>query len=167
VLDSIASLAGVGEIASAAHERTDGSGYPKGRSSRSLSPAARLLAAADVAFAMSEDRPHRPALARKAVAKELASEANLGRLDSRAVDAVLAALGVPDRVSRTGERGLSERELDVSRLLARGRSDKEIGAVLCISPRTVQVHVGRILVKLGVRSRAGAAVWLIEHDLAD
>jgi HD-GYP domain-containing protein (c-di-GMP phosphodiesterase class II) len=167
VLDSIPSLSGVGEIASAAHERIDGSGYPRGRSGRTLSPAARLLAVADVASAMSEDRAHRPAFSRKAVVRELASEASLGRLDARAADAVLAALGVPDRVSRLGDHGLSERELEVSRLLARGKSDKEIGADLSISPRTVQVHVGRILDKLGVRSRAGAAVWLIEHDLAD
>jgi len=54
----------------------------------------------------------------------------------------------------------------LSRLLARGKSNKEIGAQLHISPRTVQVHVGRIFEKLGVRSRAGAAIWLIEHDLA-
>jgi DNA-binding NarL/FixJ family response regulator len=62
--------------------------------------------------------------------------------------------------------GLSERELEVSRLLARGKSDKEIGVQLHISPRTVQIHVARIFDKLGVRSRAGAAIWLIEHDLA-
>jgi DNA-binding NarL/FixJ family response regulator len=54
----------------------------------------------------------------------------------------------------------------VSQLLAQGRSDKEIAAKLHISPRTVQVHVSRILEKLGVRTRARAAVWLIEHDLA-
>ena len=63
-------------------------------------------------------------------------------------------------------QGLSERELEVSRLLARGKSDKEIGASLHISSRTVQVHVARILGKLGVRNRAGAAIWLIEHELA-
>ena len=54
----------------------------------------------------------------------------------------------------------------MSRLLARGKSNKEIGADLHISPRTVQIHVARIFDKLGVRSRAGAAIWLIEHDLA-
>ena len=59
----------------------------------------------------------------------------------------------------------AQRELEVSRLLALGKSDREIGAILHISPRTVQVHVARILEKLGVRNRAGAAVWFVEHDV--
>jgi DNA-binding NarL/FixJ family response regulator len=125
-----------------------------------------VLAAADMAFAMSEDRPHRPALNGQTIAKELVAEANARRLDARAVDAVLASLGLPGATASTHAHGLSERELDVSRLLARGKSNKEIAAQLSISPRTVQVHVARIFEKLGVRSRAGAAIWLIEHDLA-
>jgi DNA-binding NarL/FixJ family response regulator len=60
---------------------------------------------------------------------------------------------------------LSERELEVSRLLALGKTNKEIGMVLGISPRTVQIHVAHIFDKLGVHSRACAAVWLVEHDL--
>jgi DNA-binding NarL/FixJ family response regulator len=127
---------------------------------------ARVLAAADMAFAMSEDRPHRPALSSDNMTRELVAEAAAGRLDARAVDAVLASLGVPERAEQTPSYGLSERELEVSRLLARGKSNKEIGAQLHISARTVQVHVARIFDKLGVRSRAGAAIWLVEHNLA-
>lgn len=166
VLGPIEALADVAEVASAVHERMDGSGYPQRRSARALSSGARVLAAAHVAFAMSEERPYRPALSSDAIARELVAEAALGRLDARAVDAVLASLGLPDRAAPASLHGLSERELEVSKLLVRGKSDKEIGALLKISPRTVQVHVGRILDKLGVRSRAGAAIWLIEHDLA-
>ena len=81
-------------------------------------------------------------------------------------EAKITVLGVPDRADPATSYGLSERELDVSRLLTHGKSNKEIGAVLHISPRTVQVHVARIFDKLGVRSRAGAAIWLIEHGLA-
>jgi len=166
VLGPIEPLAQVADIAAAAHERLDASGYPQRRTAQSQSSAARVLAAADMAFAMSEDRPHRPALAPEIIARELVAEAAAGRLDAKAVDAVLASLGLPDRAAPADSHGLSERELDVSRLLARGKSNKEIGAQLHISPRTVQVHVGRIFEKLGVRSRAGAAIWLIEHDLA-
>ena len=165
VLGPIEPLAQVADIAAAAHERLDASGYPQRRTSRSLSSAARVLAAADMAFAMSEDRPHRPALGPEIIARELVAEAAAGCLDAKAVDAVLASLGLPNRVAPPDSHGLSERELEVSRLLARGKSNKEIGAELHISPRTVQVHVGRIFEKLGVRSRAGAAIWLIEHDL--
>jgi HD-GYP domain-containing protein (c-di-GMP phosphodiesterase class II)/DNA-binding CsgD family transcriptional regulator len=166
ILGPIEALAAMADIATAAHERLDGSGYPQHRKAQSLSLPARVLAAADVAFAMSEDRPHRPALTSAAVARELAAEVTAGRLDARAVDAVLAVLGLPNRAEPAATYGLSERELEVSRLLARGKSNKEIGAVLHISPRTVQIHVARIFDKLGVRSRAGAAIWLIEHDLA-
>jgi HD-GYP domain-containing protein (c-di-GMP phosphodiesterase class II)/DNA-binding CsgD family transcriptional regulator len=166
ILGPIEALAPVAEIATAAHERLDGSGYPQHRTAQALSLPARVLAAADMAFAMSEDRPHRRALAPDAIARELVAETGAGKLDARAVDAVLASLGLPDRAAPPASYGLSERELEVSRLLARGKSNKEIGAQLHISPRTVQIHVARIFDKLGVRSRAGAAIWLIEHALA-
>ncbi|MBA3415373.1 MAG: helix-turn-helix transcriptional regulator, partial [Chloroflexia bacterium] len=52
---------------------------------------------------------------------------------------------------------LSPRELDVVRLLAAGRTDREIGAALFISTRTVEGHVAHILEKLGVRTRTAAA----------
>jgi HD-GYP domain-containing protein (c-di-GMP phosphodiesterase class II) len=166
VLGPIDTLGEIADVAVAAHERMDGSGYPQRRSARSLSPAARVLAAAHSAFAMSEERPHRRALTSDAIARELLADATAGRLEARAVDAVLASLGLRERASPRSLHGLSEREFEVSQLLAQGRSDKEIAAKLHISPRTVQVHVSRILEKLGVRTRARAAVWLIEHDLA-
>lgn len=166
ILGPVEALAHVGDVAAAAHERIDASGYPLGRTAPSLAIAARVLAAADMAFAMSEDRPHRRALDNSTIARELIAETKARRLDARAVDAVLASLGLPDRASPVHAQGLSDRELEVSRLLARGKSNKEIAAQLDISPRTVQVHVARIFEKLGVRSRAGAAIWLIEHDLA-
>ena len=168
VLGPIEPLARAADIATAAHERLDGSGYPQRRTAPSLSTAAQVLAAADMAFAMSEDRPHRSALAPASIARELVAQATAKRLDAKAVDAVLASLGLPNRARAPSpaSHGLSQRELEVSRLLARGMSNKEIGAKLYISPRTVQVHVARIFDKLGVRSRAGAAIWLIEHHLA-
>jgi len=165
-LAPLEALAHVADIAAAAHERMDGSGYPHRRSARSLSPAARVLSAAHTAFAMSEDRPHRPALSPEAIARELVQDVASGRLDAKAVDAVLSSLGLPHRVVRSNRNGLSGRELEVSQLLALGKSDREIGAALHISPRTVQVHVANILDKLGVRNRAGAAVWFVEHDVA-
>jgi DNA-binding CsgD family transcriptional regulator len=63
----------------------------------------------------------------------------------------------PDRVERPA--GLTERELEVLRLVARRRTDKEIAEELYISYRTAQTHVGHILAKLGVADRleAGAA----------
>jgi DNA-binding NarL/FixJ family response regulator len=56
-----------------------------------------------------------------------------------------------------GPGGMSEREVEVLRLVADGLTDREIGTALGISPRTVGRHVGNVLSKLGVRNRAEAA----------
>jgi HD-GYP domain-containing protein (c-di-GMP phosphodiesterase class II) len=166
VLSPIPALATVTSVAVAAHERTDGSGY-RTRAGRSLSISARLLAVADVAHAMGEERPHRPALDSAAIARELVGEAREGRFDAKAVDAVLASLGVETRTAPRSLNGLSEREVDVSRLLARGKTNKEIADLLGISVRTVHNHVAHIFDKLGVHSRSGAAIWLMDHDFVN
>ena len=54
---------------------------------------------------------------------------------------------------------LSERELDVLKLAAKGISNKDIAEQLCLSPRTVQVHLGHIFNKLGVASRTEAVLY--------
>jgi HD-GYP domain-containing protein (c-di-GMP phosphodiesterase class II) len=165
VLSPTSVLGPVAEIAAAAHERLDGSGYPQTRVGRSLLPAARILAAADIAFAMSEPRPYREPLPPDAIATELAVEVSAGRLDATVVDAVLASLGVKPRVPLRKAHNLSDRELDVSRLIARGKMNKEIADILGISLRTVQNHVAHIFDKLGVHSRSGVAVWMVESDI--
>jgi len=66
-----------------------------------------------------------------------------------------------------GERpgGLTERELEVLRLVAKGLSNKEIAQALSVSVRTASFHVGNILEKLGVASRVKAAVWAKENGI--
>jgi DNA-binding NarL/FixJ family response regulator len=61
--------------------------------------------------------------------------------------------------------GLSGRELEVLRLLARGKTNREIAAVLVISEHTVARHVQNIYAKLSVASRAAATAFAFEHDL--
>jgi len=55
---------------------------------------------------------------------------------------------------------LTPRELQVARLVAGGRSNKEVAAQLVISQRTAEGHVERILTKLGFTSRAQVAAWI-------
>ena len=64
------------------------------------------------------------------------------------------------------DHGLTPREREVLRLLAQGRSDRAIAEALFISPHTATTHVKRLLRKLGVDSRAGAAAFAVRHGLA-
>jgi DNA-binding NarL/FixJ family response regulator len=95
----------------------------------------------------------------------LRQEATEGRLDASAVDAVLAAAGHRWRDRTSWPRGLSDREVEVLRWVARGYTNKQIARQLSISPRTVQHHVVHVYAKIGVSSRAGAALFAMKHDL--
>ena len=66
---------------------------------------------------------------------------------------------------RSGQMGLTAREQEVLRLLADGRSDREIAQTLFVSRRTATTHVANILAKLGVSSRAAAAAHAIRAGL--
>jgi DNA-binding NarL/FixJ family response regulator len=61
---------------------------------------------------------------------------------------------------------LSERELDIARATAKGRTNQEIAAELFISLSTVKTHIARIQDKLGVRNRVEIAAWAWEHHIA-
>jgi HD-GYP domain-containing protein (c-di-GMP phosphodiesterase class II) len=159
-------LAPIGILAGSHHERLDGSGYHRGTRAPGLGQAARILAAADCYAAMREPRPYRPALAATEAEAELMQEAAAGRLDPAAVDAVLVAAGhrVPHR-PRELPSGLTQRELEILLVLARGKSNQQIAADLSISAKTVGNHVQHVYEKTGVRSRAAATLWAFEHDL--
>lgn len=158
-------LAPHARLAASDHERLDGSGYARGVRGSELSPATNLLAAADVYQALLEDRPHRRAHSQDAAAKILAEEAAAGRLDRDAIRAVLASVDAPVAERTTFPCGLTEREVAVLRLLARGLSNKEIGARLHISPRTAGNHIAHIYEKTGVSTRASAALFAVQHRL--
>ena len=158
-------LAALAPIAGAHHERLDGSGYHRGASAAALTPAARLLAAADAYHAMTEPRPHRDALSPELAAKALTDEARQERLDGDAVAAVLEAAGQPvARVERPC--GLTEREAEVIGLLARGLQTKQVARALGISAKTADRHIQNAYGKIGVSTRAAAAVFAMEHGLA-
>ena len=66
---------------------------------------------------------------------------------------------------RRPEDELTDREREVLRCIARGRSNKEIGEDLFISEKTVKTHVGSILAKLGLADRTQAALYAVKHGL--
>jgi HD-GYP domain-containing protein (c-di-GMP phosphodiesterase class II) len=157
-------LASVSEIAANHHERLDGAGYHRGISAASLSPPARLLAAADAFHAMTEPRPHRGPLPAEQAAEELVREADAGRLDPDLVRAVVEAAGQPaPQVERPA--GLTEREAEVVGLLARGLQTKQMARALDISAKTADRHIQNAYRKMGVSSRAAAILFAMEHGL--
>jgi HD-GYP domain-containing protein (c-di-GMP phosphodiesterase class II) len=164
ILAQCGPLARLAQLAGSHHERLDGSGYHRGL--KDLSSAAQLLAAADAYHAMTQDRPHRPAYSPDDAARMLRDEAAAGRLGPAEVDAVLTAAGHrAGRVRPHRPAGLTEREIDVLRLLTKGLSNKQIARQLGISAKTVGRHLENLYAKAGVSSRAAAAVFAMEHDL--
>jgi HD-GYP domain-containing protein (c-di-GMP phosphodiesterase class II) len=165
MLASSAALASAGAIAVQHHERLDGSGYPRGLTGDAIAPAGRVLAAADAYHAMTESRPHRAARTADEAAAELRAGVRGALFDGDAVDAVLRAAGHPARRRRDWPAGLTNREVEVLRLLVRGLSNKEIAERLVISRRTAGSHVEHIYAKIGVTNRALASLFAMKHGL--
>jgi HD-GYP domain-containing protein (c-di-GMP phosphodiesterase class II) len=147
------------------HERLDGSGYHRGVSAEQLSPSARVLAVADIWCAMSEPRAYRPSRSPAEAAQALREQADAEKLDGEAVDALLHAVGERPRPVAEPPAGLTTREVEVLRLLARGLTNKHAAQRLAISPKTVGRHIESIYSKIGASTRAAAALFAVEHDL--
>jgi DNA-binding NarL/FixJ family response regulator len=97
-------------------------------------------------------------------------DAEASTLEREAARSIFERLGArPDLMRMSADpsvpRGLSRRELEVLRLLAAGKSNREIAAALVISEHTVARHVHNIFTKLGVSSRAAATAFAFEHDV--
>jgi HD-GYP domain-containing protein (c-di-GMP phosphodiesterase class II) len=164
VLARSAFLSALTPVAGAHHERLDGSGYHRGAAGADLAPPARLLAAADAYHAMTEPRPHRAAIAPERAAEILGEEARAGRLDVDAVTAVVEAAGHrAPRIERPA--GLTEREVEVVTMLARGMQTKQIARALGISTKTADRHIQNAYRKIDVSSRAAATLFAMEHGL--
>jgi HD-GYP domain-containing protein (c-di-GMP phosphodiesterase class II) len=163
MLARVGALTAARELASRHHERLDGSGYPGGLTAASLGVLDRLLAAADVYHALTEPRPYRPARTADEAASELRPEVKAGRLDGDAVNAVLRAAGHRAPARRDWPAGLTAREVEVLGLLARGHSNKAMAQLLVVTPKTVSNHVEHIYGKIGVSTRAAAALFAMQH----
>jgi DNA-binding CsgD family transcriptional regulator len=98
-----------------------------------------------------------------------------GRMELEAARSVYESLGAgPDIVrveallahrTNGGPNGLTSREVQVLRVVAAGKSNKEVAEALSLSVKTVERHVGNILTKLDVPSRAAATAWAYENEV--
>jgi DNA-binding NarL/FixJ family response regulator len=128
------------------------------------------LQAGAAGFLLKNSRPEQLADAVRAVA---AGDALLSPEVTRAVIArAMTAGSAPGRsgAAPTGSGsapGLTERELEVLRLVARGLSNDEIAAELVLGRATVKTHVSNVLTKLGLRDRVQAVVYAFENGLTD
>lgn len=126
-------------------------------------PFERALTLVSLARARRQASPEEAltlALEARAAFVELGAVPALGR-----IDAFLAGIGETGAPAPS-PAGLTNRELEVLRLVAQGLTDAEVGARLFISPRTVGQHLRSTYGKLGVRSRAAATRFAMEHALA-
>jgi HD-GYP domain-containing protein (c-di-GMP phosphodiesterase class II) len=151
----------IGAVAAAHHEDVDGSGYHRGLTDNQLSLPAKVVATASAyveALESDEDEPER-------ALSTLRSRRNL---DPDCLTALGAELGTGGRIAqvrRAWPAGLTEREVEVLRLVAAGLNLKETAERLIISDHTARHHLESVYSKAGVSSRAGATLFAVENGL--
>lgn len=107
-------------------------------------------------------RDRRKGLNLLAEARGTAGQLGMRRLDAR-IDGVLRT----HRATSAYPDALTQREVEVLRLIAAGRSSREAGADLCLSTRTVERHITNLYTKIGAHNRAQAAAYALAHHLAE
>jgi HD-GYP domain-containing protein (c-di-GMP phosphodiesterase class II) len=165
ILSRVGGMESVVSVATRHEERIDGSGFPRGLAGAELTAQDRLLAAAVAYHQLLEPRPQRPPLDAAGAASELRQQARTGHLDAESVEAVLVAAGHRASKRASWSAGLTGREIEVLRLVAQGRSNREIAAELFIAEKTARNHVERVYAKLGVNNRTQASLAAIDRGL--
>lgn len=163
-------LAILGPVASSHHERADGSGYHRRVRDVDLEPGARILAAAEVLVGLTTDRADRPGLPIDGTAEHLRALVAEGRLDARATQVVLSAAmpgagGFAAARRSRNPAGLTDREVEVLKLAARGMTTRDIAERLFLSPKTADHHIQIVDAKTGVSTRAAAALWAVQNGM--
>ena len=167
ILSRVPALAMVAAVAGAHHERLNGTGYYRGLTGAELSMSACILAVADEFQERLQSQRHQGDPDPKTILKIMLPDA--GTLFSPAcVEALAQVMGLdtgkPPR-RQEWPMGLTEREVEVLRLVAKGLSNRAIGHQLVITEKTVGHHLEHIYNKIGVSSRVAAVFFAVEHEL--
>lgn len=164
----VAALERVVSLVAAHHERMDGRGYYRGLAGEQIPVGARIIAVADRFDELTHEAPDHEALEPELALAKLHEEAGQG-LWSDAVQALAQELGTagPAQARRRAAlpAGLTEREMEILRMLARGMSRRQIADELVLSQHTVRHHLEHIYSKVGVGTRVVAPLFAVEHDL--
>jgi HD-GYP domain-containing protein (c-di-GMP phosphodiesterase class II) len=158
-------------LVAAHHERMDGRGFYRGLSGEQVPIGARIIAVADRFDELSHASPNHDALDQQTAFNDVRADTGPG-LWPPAVEALAEELGAararsPHRRSAAQPAGLTEREIEILRMLSRGLTRQEIARQTVISEHTVRHHLEHIYDKVGVSTRVAAALFAAEHGLLD
>ncbi len=128
----------------------------------------RAMVDLDDAIARSRRRGSDPVVIARLAASAAEGFDALGmdRWAGRARALVAATVPVAPAARQPIPAGLTTREVEVVRLVVRGLSDRQIGEMLFVSPRTVHTHLRNLLAKTGLANRTELSVWAVEHGVS-
>jgi HD-GYP domain-containing protein (c-di-GMP phosphodiesterase class II) len=165
ILRLIPVLEPMAEIVGNHQERFDGTGYYRGLRGSNINLGSRIIAVADRLDELTHEAPERPALSPEAAIKELAHDPGLDPEIVRALANTLNA--TPERLVHQWPAGLTDREVDVLRLAAKGLTRAQVAFELQITESTVRHHLEHIYGKTGTTTRVGATLFAIENGLIE
>src|SRR3972149_6504213 len=151
-------------------ERVDGQGYHRGLPGAQIPLPAQIIAVADRFDDLTHDQPDHPALEVDEALGIMRQEAGPG-LAPDAFRALAEELGGLTRPTRQRAHqhewpaGLTDREVEVLRAVAKGLNRQEAAKALFVSEGTVRSHLEHIYTKIGVSNRSGATLFAMEHHL--
>lgn len=167
-------------IVAAHHEQPNGHGYFRGLNESEIPDGARILAAADRFDELTHEGPERPAICADEAFGRMRLESGIG-LCANALAALQTSLasatldeptpesnqtaGRPSETRKIWPAGLTDREVEVLRILATGASRPEMARRLAVSEHTVRHHLENIYAKIDVHTRVEATLFTIEHGL--
>ncbi|MCH8186617.1 MAG: HD domain-containing protein [Chloroflexi bacterium] len=171
ILSKVPALAPIVPIVSAHHERMDGRGYHRGLTGEKIPRGARILAVTDQFDELTHDAPDHPAMEPEEALDLMNHDVGNG-LWPEAFQALVEELGGAARPPAKARRqqwpaGLTDREVEVLRLAAKGLSRRQIGDRLIVTEGTVRSHLEHIYGKIGVSTRATASLFAMEHGLLE
>jgi HD-GYP domain-containing protein (c-di-GMP phosphodiesterase class II) len=170
ILSKVPALKAIVPIVAAHHERMDGQGYHRGLPGFQIPPEAQIIAVADRFDELSHDKPGQPALELDEAVRVMGKEAGSG-LSANVFQALVEGLGGVSKPSLPRVRrqewpaGLTDREVEVLRLVAKGLSRRQAATALFVSEGTIRSHLEHIYSKSGISNRSAVTLFAIEHDL--